>query len=68
MDAKDNALAVIRGKAKANDEVLDTIAECRRKLALDFDTPAYQIIQHHAAKLGLTKQQFDILCEKCSGL
>jgi hypothetical protein len=67
MDAKVNALQVIRGIAQPTQEVLAIIGECRRKLAMDFDTPAQQIIAIHATKLGLNTKQFNTLCEKISG-
>ena len=67
MDAKTNALLVLRGQMKPNDLVLKIIGDCRRKLAMDFDTPAKQIIGQYAAQLGLNEKQFNILCEKISG-
>lgn len=62
-----NARLVLRGKAKANAEVIAVVAECRRQLAMDFDTPASVIINAHAAELGLDAREFNQLCEKITG-
>ena len=68
MDAKTNALLLLRGVAGVKPEaaVLSIVGECRRELAMNFDTPAVQIIEFHAAKLGLNTKQFNMLCEKLS--
>ena len=47
----------------------EVISECQFELATNFDIPAISIITHHAARLGLTREEMEKLVDrKCESI
>lgn len=62
-DRENAILAAYRGQ-QANPKVRQVIAECQRELAINFDAPAIRIIEFHATRIGLTRNEMSRLIQQ----
>jgi hypothetical protein len=46
-----------------NKRIREIISECQFELATNFDFPVISIISHHAARLGMTREELEKLVD-----